>query len=385
VAPRFLKRDPFLLVRQKSNIKVWFWHVCIVLGMSGLTACDGRSLFSEPLKRPFNDTTQLEKTDAEHIRVVGSSTVYPFATKVAQEFKNKTGHTVVVEATGSGGGHKLFCSGFGPNSPDVTNSSRRQKKTEFEKCVANGVTEIIEIKIGYDGIVIANAIDGPIERLDLKDIFLSFAKDIPNSDTDCRLRPNPYTQWSELNPDLPNSKIEAYGPPPTSGTRDAFVETAMELGAKAIPCLAELSYRDEVAFKKIAHNLREDGYWIDAGENDNALVQTLVNTPDALGIFGFSFLDQNIDKVKGITVGSAKPEFARIASGEYPVSRSLFVYFKKSKIETHNSLKEFALEFTSDEASGEAGYLEDIGLVPLSAEERAKIRQDVEQLRPYTP
>lgn len=365
------------------NVRVW--AIGIIFGVSALTACDGHNIFSEPLKRPFDKTAQSKRSDADHIRVVGSSTVYPFSTKVAQEFKNKTGHTVVVEATGSGGGHKLFCSGYGPNSPDVTNSSRRQKKTEFEKCVANGVTEIIEIKIGYDGIVISNAIDGPIERLDLKDIFLSFAKDIPISDMDCRLKPNPYTHWSEINPLLPSSKIEAYGPPPTSGTRDAFVETAMELGAKIIPCLAELSLKDEAAFKKIAHNLREDGYWIDAGENDNVLVQTLVNTPDALGIFGFSFLDQNIDKVKGIAVGTAKPEFARIASGEYPVSRSLFVYFKKRSIEMNQGLKDFALEFTSEEASGKGGYLEEIGLVPLSDEERAKVRQDVEQLKPYLP
>lgn len=385
MAQRFLNPDVLLPVIRTLNINICFWKACIIVAIATLTACDGRHLFSKPLKRPFDKTAKSENSDAGHIRVVGSSTVYPFSTKVAQEFKNKTGHTVVVEATGSGGGHKLFCAGYGPNSPDVTNSSRRQKKTEFEKCVANDVTEIIEIKIGYDGIVISNAIDGPIQALDLKDIFLSFAKDIPMSDTDCRLKPNPYTQWSELNPDLPDSKIEAYGPPPTSGTRDAFVETAMELGAKTIPCLEALSLEDEVAFKKISHNLREDGYWIDAGENDNALVQTLVNTPEALGIFGFSFLDQNIDKVKGITVATAKPEFARIASGEYPVSRSLFVYFKKRKIEMKDGLKDFALEFTSEEASGKGGYLEEIGLVPLSAEERAKVRQDVELLRPYLP
>lgn len=354
--------------------------LCLSVLLSG---CEGSGHLLKGAGDSVDAAGAIEKAELNHIRVVGSSTVYPFSTKVAQEFKNKTGYNVVVEATGSGGGHKLFCAGLGPNTPDVINSSRQQKVTEFEKCAANGVTDIVEIKIGHDGIVVSNAIDAPMERLELKDIFLSFAKNVPVSSSNCALIPNPYLKWSEVNPQLPDEEIEAYGPPPTSGTRDAFVETAMEMGAMEIPCLADLRVQNETAFKDVAHILREDGYWIDAGENDNALVQTLVNTPSALGIFGYSFLDQNADKIKGLGVGKAEPEFAQIASGEYPVSRSLFVYFKKSKMISKSGLKAFALEFTSEEASGKGGYLEEIGLVPLSEEARAKVRADVEQLKSY--
>ena len=256
-------------------------------------ACGGgdtaavKETVSETVKETAKAATPAAGGD---IRVVGSSTVYPFSTKVAQEFKNKTGFNVVVESTGSGGGHKLFCASADGNSPDITNSSRRQKKSEFDNCVKNGVNDVVEVKIGFDGIVLANAVDSSVMNMSLKDIYLAFAKEVPTSDTDCTLKANPYTTWSEINSDLPNVKIEAYGPPPTSGTRDAFVEIAMEGGAKKVECLAALRKQDKKAFGNIAHTLREDGKWIDAGENDNALVQTLVNTPTAVGVFGYSFL-----------------------------------------------------------------------------------------------
>lgn len=318
------------------------------------------------------------------IRVVGSSTVYPFSTKVAQEFKNKTGFNVVVESTGSGGGHKLFCSSADGTSPDIANSSRRQKKSEYDNCVENGVDEIVEVKIGFDGIVLANALDASVMNMSLKDVYMAFAKEVPTSDTDCTLQANPYTVWSDINPDLPNVKIEAYGPPPTSGTRDAFVEIAMEGGAKAVSCLANLRKQDKKAFANIAHTLREDGKWIDAGENDNALVQTLVNTPTAVGVFGYSFLDQNSDKIKGAKIDGTEPKFENIAAGEYPVARSLYFYVKKAHVESTPGLQEFALEFTSDAAAGPGGYLEEIGLVPLPDAERAKVRNSVENLRTYS-
>lgn len=318
---------------------------------------------------------------AEEIRIVGSSTVYPFSTKVAQEFKNKTGHSVVVESTGSGGGHKLFCAGAG--SPDVTNSSRRQKKSEFELCATNGVDQIVEVKIGYDGIVLANAIDGAVIDFTLKQIYQAFAKQVPVSDEDCTMQDNPYQQWSDIDADLPDAKIEAYGPPPTSGTRDAFVEIAMEGGAQQFGCLAALKNEDGERFKAISHTLREDGNWIDAGENDNAIVQTLTNTPSAVGVFGYSFLDQNADMVKGALVGGVEPTFENIAAGEYPISRSLYFYVKADNVGVTNGLKEYALEFTSEEAWGPGGYLEDIGLVPLADAERAQYRNDVEMMRGY--
>jgi len=331
-----------------------------------------------------NPEPGANKAISGEIRVVGSSTVYPFSTKVAQEFMNITGYNVVVESTGSGGGHKLFCSGSGLGTPDITNSSRRQKKSEYELCKKNGVENIVEVKIGYDGIVLANSLSAPVMDMSLKDIYLAFAKDIPTSETDCTLRPNPHTKWSQIEPNLPDTTIEAYGPPPTSGTRDAFVEIAMEGGAKEVECLSKLSALDEHAFEIAAHTLREDGHWIDGGENDNALVQTLVNTPTALGVFGFSFLDQNIDKIKGAKIEGITPEFEKIAAGDYKVSRSLYFYLKKDNLDVTPGLKAYALEFTSDQAVGEGGYLEEIGLVPLPDAERAKTRADVEALTTYS-
>jgi len=317
------------------------------------------------------------------IRVVGSSTVYPFSTKVAQEFKNKTGQNVVVESTGSGGGHKLFCDGVGSGTADMTNSSRRQKKSEFDKCAGNGVNDIVEVKIGFDGIVLSNAVDATPLNLTSKQVFQAFAKDVPMSDTDCILQANPYNTWADIDASLPSTKIEAYGPPPTSGTRDAFVEVAMEGGAKKFECLSALRGADKNAFKKIAHNVREDGKWIDSGENDNAIVQTLVNTPTAMGIFGYSFLDQNADKIKGANVDGVEPTFENIAAGDYAISRSLYFYIKKDHVASNPGIQGFALEFTSEQASGPGGYLEEIGLVPLPDAERAKYRAAVENLTGY--
>ena len=327
-------------------------------------------------------TGETGATSSE-IRIVGSSTVYPFSTKVAQEFKNKTGYNVVVESTGSGGGHKLFCAGTGDGTPDVTNSSRRQKSSELELCGANGVDEVVEVQIGFDGIVLANAIDADPIELSLREVYLAFAKQVPVSDTDCTLQDNPYNTWADIRAGLPATTIEAYGPPPTSGTRDAFVEIAMEGGAKEVACLAELRDDDKDAFGTIAHTLREDGKWIDAGENDNAIVQTLTNTPTALGVFGYSFLDQNADIVRGATISGVEPSFENIASGAYSISRSLYFYLKPAHVDSTVGLKDYALEFTSEEAWGPGGYLEEIGLVPLPDADRAKFRSDVENMTPY--
>ena len=242
------------------------------------------------------------------IQIVGSSTVFPFSTAVAEQFGQKSSFkTPVVESTGSGGGMKLFCEGVGEATPDITNASRRIKSKEFEKCVANGVTPI-EVKIGFDGIVLANAKSGEAFELTLKQIFQALAKEVP---VDGKMVPNPYTKWSDIDPSLPDLKIEVLGPPPTSGTRDAFVEIAMRGGAKQFDNLKALRKQDKKAFKKIAKELREDGAFIEAGENDNLIVQKLEANPAALGIFGFSFLDQNADKLQGATVGGTTPEFER--------------------------------------------------------------------------
>lgn len=364
----------------------------LLIGLSSaamLSACGGgadtnASSSAATSGAPSTPDSPVVSARNQDIRIVGSSTVYPFSTKVAQEFKNKTGFNVVVEATGSGGGHKLFCDGVDLSTADMTNSSRRQKKSEFDLCASNGVDDIVEIEIGFDGVVIANAIDAPTLNISLKDVYLALAKQVPTSDTDCKMQDNPYTNWTQINPSLPDAKIEVFGPPPTSGTRDAFVEIGMERGAKMVECMAALSKTDKKAFGTLAHTIREDGYWIDGGENDNALVQTLVNTPTAVGVFGYSFLDQNTDKIKGANVDGAQVTFENIANGSYPVSRSLYVYLKKAHIGLRPGLHEFALEFTSDSASGQGGYLEEIGLVPLSDADRAATRLAVENLTTYT-
>ena len=234
----------------------------------------------------------------DRITIVGSSTVFPFATTVAERFgKIMDFKTPVVESTGSGGGLKLFCSGVGESHPDIANASRRIKKSEVDKCASNGVSEIVEVKIGYDGIVLANSRKSDPYRLTLKDVFLALAKNVP--DGEGKTKPNPYTMWSDVNPDLPNTRIEVLGPPPTSGTRDAFVELALEGGCKKFDWVKALKKQDKSAYKALCHTIREDGAFVEAGENDNLIVKKLDANPDALGIFGFSFLDQNADIVQG--------------------------------------------------------------------------------------
>ncbi len=308
----------------------------------------------------------------DHIEIVGSSTVYPFSTVVAETFGKRTKFkTPKVEATGSGGGFKLFCSGNGIDTPDITNSSRRIKKSEVELCAKNGVNNITEIQIGFDGIAIANSKKGETFNLTLKDIFLALAKEVPG-EKEGELIANPYQTWKDINPILPATKIEVLGPPPTSGTRDAFAELALEGGCKKFDWIKAIKKIDKKKYKAICHSVREDGAYIEAGENDNLIVQKLDKNPQALGIFGFSFLDQNSDKVKGANVDGVEITFENIADGQYPVSRPLFFYVKNDHVGKVPGIAEFAAEFTSDDAWGEEGYLTEKGLIPLSEEERLK-------------
>ena len=252
----------------------------------------------------------------DYISIVGSSTVYPFATVVAETFGKTTAFkTPKIESTGSGGGLKLFCAGVGTEHPDITNASRRIKKSECETCAKNGVKEIVEVKIGYDGITIANSKKAPVFKVSRKDLFLALAKDVPDPKGGDKLVPNPYKTWKDVNASLPNTKIEVLGPPPTSGTRDAFVELAMEAGAKNFVFIKAMKKKDKKKYKAICHTVREDGAYIEAGENDNLIVQKLEANPDALGIFGFSFLDQNTDKIQGSFVDGVQPTFDNIAAG----------------------------------------------------------------------
>jgi len=306
----------------------------------------------------------------EQIRIVGSSTVFPFATAVAEEFGKTTPFkTPIVESTGSGGGLKLFCAGVGERHHDITNASRRIKASEVARCVANGVTDVIEVKIGYDGIVLANSKRSGVFNLSLRDLFMALAKDIPTENG--TTVPNPHVTWKDVNPALPATRIEVLGPPPTSGTRDAFVEIAMEGGCGTFGWVKKLKKADKNAYKRLCQTIREDGAYIEAGENDNLIVQKLVANPKALGIFGYSFLDQNTDRIQGSVVNGEEPTFENIAAGRYPLSRPLFFYVKKAQVATVPGIREYIAEFTSDKAWGPEGYLADKGLIPMSEKERA--------------
>lgn len=317
-----------------------------------------------------------------YISIVGSSTVYPFATTVAEQFGKTTRFkTPKIESTGSGGGMKLFCAGSGIETPDITNASRRIKSSEYAKCQKNGVKEIVEVKIGYDGIVLANSKKSPQMVLSKKDIYLALAKEVPAPKGGEKLIPNPYKTWKDVNTALPDTTIEVLGPPPTSGTRDAFVELAMEGGCKDFGWIKALKKTDKKYFKSVCHTIREDGAYIEAGENDNLIVQKLQANPKAIGIFGFSFLDQNADKIQGSIVGGECPTFENIAAGNYPVSRPLYFYVKKSHVGVVPGMIEFLNEFTSDKAWGEEGYLTDKGLIPMPDEERKQFVDDTKNLK----
>lgn len=309
----------------------------------------------------------------DQIRIVGSSTVYPFTTAVAEQFGKASGmKTPVVESTGTGGGMKLFCAGVGEDTPDFTNASRRIKKSEFEDCQKNGVTEVIEIKVGFDGLSLAQSKDAPDLSLTKQQIFMALAKEVP--DKDGKLIPNPYKNWSDIDPSLPNEKIEVLGPPPTSGTRDSFMELVMESGAAKFESLEALKKSDAKAFEKVWKAMREDGAFVEAGENDNLIVQKLQANPKALGIFGFSFLEENASTIKDVAVDGVKASYESIADGSYKVARPLYVYAKKQHIDVIPGMKEFIAEYVSDKALGEDGYLSEKGLVTLPGEEADKTR-----------
>lgn len=301
-----------------------------------------------------------EAAARDQIRIVGSSTVFPFTTAVAEQFGKITGRpTPVVESTGSGGGIKLFCGGVGADFPDVANSSRRMNASEIETCAANGVTSIREIMVGYDGVVIANAVTGPDFDLTLQDVYLAIGKNRPDG------TPNPAVNWSDVKPSLPAAKIEVLGPPPTSGTRDSFAELGLEPGCHA------------AGGKEACTEIRGDGVWVDAGENDNVVVQKLAANPGAVGVFGFSYLEENGDKVKGATIDGVSPSAEAISSGAYPLSRSLYIYVKGEHIGAIPGLDQFVQEYLSESAVGEDGYLVDKGLIALTETQLEAQRADV--------
>jgi len=314
----------------------------------------------------------------EQIRAVGSSTVYPFITIAAEEFGRKTKFkSPIIESTGSGGGLKLFCSGVGNTFPDIANSSRAIKESEVKLCASNSVKNINEIKIGFDGIVLANSTSEKQFRLTKKEIFLALGSKIP---VDGKLIKNTYKKWSEINPALPDSKIEVYGPPPTSGTRDAFVELVLGKACVNLPEFKK-AYPNKKNRKKACHHIREDGHFIEAGENDNLIVQKLKSNPKALGMFGFSFLDNNSSVIQGTIVEGKEPTFENISDGSYSLCRLLYVYLKGDHINHRKGLKEFASELVSNNAIGEDGYLIDKGLIPLPEKDLEKMQKLAKDLK----
>lgn len=312
------------------------------------------------------------------ISIVGSSTVYPFATVVAERFGRTTDFsTPKIESTGSGGGIKLFCSGVGIDTPDIANSSRRMKTSEFDTCQKNGVTDIVEVLIGFDGIAVANSVNAPQFDMTTKELYMALGKMVPNPDGSDSLVENPYKTWAEVNPALPAVAIEVLGPPPTSGTRDAFAELAMEGGCNQFPFIKAMSGSDH---KATCHTMREDGAFIEAGENDNLIVQKLEANPNALGIFGYSFLEQNSDKVQSSIINGHTADFDAIASGDYEISRPLYFYVKAQHVGTVPGIAEYLAEFTSEQSWGPDGYLADKGMIPLEDDQRAKIGAAVKNM-----
>ena len=308
----------------------------------------------------------------DEIRIVGSSTVYPFTTAVAETFGKVSGKTPVVESTGTGGGFKLFCAAAGVDSPDFTNASRAIKKSEFEDCAKNGIN-VIEIKVGFDGLTVATA--GEPIKLTKQQLFMALAKQVP--DASGKLVDNPYKMWNEIDASLPAVKIEVLGPPPSSGTRDSFVELVMEKGAEKFESLAAMKKADAKAFEGVWKSIREDGAYVEAGENDNLIVQKLEANKAAFGIFGFSFLEENAGKINGVEVDGVSPSYEAIAGGEYKVARPLFIYAKKEHIGVIPGMAEFMAEYVSEAAIGADGYLADKGLVALPADQAEAVRKTV--------
>lgn len=300
----------------------------------------------------------------DRIRIVGSSTVYPFSSFVAQEFGRRTPFPVpVVEQTGSGGGHKEFGAGYGQDTPDIVNSSRSMKVSEFLRARSNDVEDITEAVIGYDGIAFAqNIANDPID-LKLEELALAVVAEVPR---DGKLVENPYDRWSDINPALPDREILIYGPPATSGTRDAFEELVLEAATQKIP-----------GYGGPYTQVRQDNRYIPSGENDNLIVQKLGAEPDAFGIFGFSFLEENSDKLQGASIDGVVPRPEAISTGEYPISRSMYFYIKNQHIGTIPGLREYVEMFMSDAMIGPEGELRKIGLIPLPQEMREASRERV--------
>ena len=316
---------------------------------------------------------------AQKIKIVGSSTVAPFSTTVAEQFGAISEHPApIVETTGTGGGFKAFCDAIGPDEPSIINASRKIKDGERALCLEAGIIDPFEVKIGYDGIVLANGKSGPDLNLTKTEVFLALAAELPDGEGGWKA--NPHRYWNDINPALPSMRILVSGPPPTSGTRDAFAEIAMERGALGVPEMAALQEADPMAFSARAREIRNDGAWIDSGENDSSIINTLLRNEDAVGVLGYSFLEQNLDRVKGGRISDIAPTFENISTGAYGVSRSMYFYVKRENLPIVPGLSDYVAEFIQEDAWGPDGYLIEKGLIPLPAEDRSAIRASASQI-----
>jgi phosphate transport system substrate-binding protein len=306
----------------------------------------------------------------DQISIVGSSTVFPYTQAVAEQFSAMTGApSPVVESTGTGGGMQIFCNGIGESFPDITGASRSMRASEYALCQENGVSDVTEVLLGFDGLSLATSQDGADVDLTKAQIFQALAAEV---EVDGEIVANPFTNWNQIDPSLPDQTILVYGPPPTSGTRDAWVELVMEEGCKAFPAIAALEgdRHDEVC-----QRMRTDGPFVEAGENDNLIVQRLTSDTNAFGIFGYSFLYENQDSLKGAAIDGVQPSAETIETGDYGVSRPLFFYIKNAHRGAIPNLAEFIEDYVSEAAMGPGGYLQERGLVPLN-DERRKAVQD---------
>ena len=320
------------------------------------------------------------QSSRDQIRIVGSSTVFPYTQAVAEQYAASTGNPApVVESTGTGGGMQIFCGGLGPDHPDMTGASRAMKKSEYELCQGNGVDNVTEVLLGYDGLSIAHAQSGPDLDLTKAQIFQALASEV---EVNGEIVANPHKNWSDIDPSLPNTPITVFGPPPTSGTRDAFVELVMAEGCEEFPAIAALEGNRK---GEVCERMRQDGPFVEAGENDNLIVQRLNADANALGIFGYSFLYENQDTLKAVAVDGVAPAPETIADGSYKVSRPLFIYVKNAHRGVIPGLEEFVTEYVSEEAFGEGGYLQERGLIPLAEERREEVRNAVTGSTPMQP
>jgi len=318
--------------------------------------------------------------------VVGSSTVYPFATVAAERFGQASAfRTPKVEQTGSGGGLKLFCDGLGSTTPDMATASRRITRSEVELCAANGVDRIVELVIGYDGILVANAKEGPTYDFSLRDLYLGLARQIPDPEGGHELVANPYHDWAAVSPGLEDQPIHVYGPSPVHGTYDALLDLAMEPGCTTLPSVAALATTAPKRFETVCHTIREDGPYIAVSGNYNLMIEKMRGNPQALGVLGFNYLDQNRDLIQAASIEGVEPTLENIMDGAYGLTRELYLYVKQQHVSRVPGLQAFAEAFTSDAASGDYGYLTDRGLIPLPPARHRAMQEAARNMTPLDP